>query len=80
MARILGPIPSNKWEREVLNQLKLQLPADWVAVSNVTWAIKGESGYVNDGQSDFVVLVPNSGMVIVEVKGSKEFWIDEDGK
>lgn len=80
MARIFGPIPTDKWEKEVLNQLKLQLPHDWVVVSNVTWAIKGESGYVNDGQSDFVVLVPGSGMVIVEVKGSKEIWIDDDGK
>lgn len=80
MARILGPIPTNRWEKEVLNQLKLQLPHDWVVVSNVTWAAKGENGYVSDGQSDFVVLVPGSGMVIVEVKGSREIWIDDDGK
>lgn len=80
MARLLGPIPVDKWEREVLNQLKLQLPHDWLVISNVTWAFRGENGFVNDGQSDFVVLVPNSGMVIVEVKGSKEIWIDDDGK
>ena len=80
MARVLGPIPTDKWEREVLNQLKLQLPADWVVVSNVTWAARGDNGYVSDGQSDFVVLVPGSGMVIVEVKGSREIWIDDDGR
>lgn len=80
MARILGPIPTDRWERNMLNELKLQLPHDWVVVSNVTWAIKGESGYVNDGQADFVVLVPDSGMVIIEVKGSREVWIDDDGK
>ena len=79
MARILGPIPTDKWEREVLNQLKHQLPQDWVVVTNVTWATTGSRGYVKDGQADFVVLVPNSGMVIVEVKGSKEIWIDDDG-
>lgn len=79
MARLLGPIPTDKWEREVLNQLKHQLPQDWVVVTNVTWATTGSRGYVKDGQADFVVLVPNSGMVIVEVKGSKEIWIDDDG-
>ena len=80
MARILGPTPTDRWEREMLNQLKLQLPHDWVVVSNVTWATKGDSGYVTDGQADFVVLVPDSGMVIVEVKGSRGIWIDDDGK
>jgi len=79
MARLLGPIPTDKWEREVSNQLKHQLPQDWVVVTNVTWATTGNRGYVKDGQADFVVLIPNSGMIIVEVKGSKEIWIDDDG-
>jgi len=80
MARILGPVPVNRWERELLTQLKLQLPNDWVVISNVIWAQKREDGFVSDGQSDFVVLVPGSGMAIVEVKGSREIWIDDDGK
>ena len=80
MARTLGPIPTDRWEREVLNQLTLQLPNDWVVISSVTWATTGQRGYVTDGQADFVVLVPNSGMVIVEVKGSREIWIGDDGR
>jgi hypothetical protein len=48
-------------------------------LSNVTWATKDERGTVSDGQSDFVVLVPGAGMVIVEVKGSRELWIGSDG-
>lgn len=80
MARILGPVPVDRWEREVLNQLKNQLPNEWIVVANVTWATAGEGGYVKDGQADFVVLVPNSGMVVVEVKGSREIWIDSDGR
>jgi hypothetical protein len=80
MPKILGPLPSDRWEREVLSQLKAQLPHDWVVISNVTWAARSENGCVGDGQSDLVVLVPNSGMVIVEVKGSREIWIDEDGR
>ena len=80
MPRILGPLPTDRWEREVLSQLKVQLPHDWIVISNVTWATRSENGWVGDGQSDLVVLVPNSGMVIVEVKGSREIWIDEDGR
>ncbi|QOL50239.1 nuclease-related domain-containing DEAD/DEAH box helicase [Massilia litorea] len=79
MARILGPLPADASERKLLRQLQKQLPQPWVVLSNVTWATKDESGIVSDGQSDFVVLVPGSGMVIVEVKGSREIWIDQDG-
>lgn len=79
MSRVLGPIPVDSSERKLLRQLQKQLPATWVVLSNVTWALKDESGIVSDGQSDFVVLVPGSGMVIVEVKGSREIWIDADG-
>ena len=38
-----------------------------------------KEGYVRDGEADFVVLAPGSGMIILEVKGSKEFMVGEDG-
>jgi len=79
MARLLGPIPADPSERKLLRELHKQLPSTWTVLSNVTWAFKEETGMVSDGQSDFVVLVPGSGMVIVEVKGSREVWIDADG-
>jgi thymidine kinase len=78
MPRVLGPIPADRWERVVRDELRKQLPADWVVICNVTW-VSGEGRYVQEGQADFVVLVPNSGMVILEVKGSREIWIDSDG-
>lgn len=79
MARVLGPVPTDPSERKLLRQLQKQLPQTWTVLSNVTWATKDERGTVSDGQSDFVVLVPDSGMVVVEVKGSREFWIGQDG-
>ena len=79
MARMLGPVPGDRWERLVYHELKSQLPPDWTVLANVQWTLASDGGYVRDGQSDFVVLVPGAGMVVVEVKGTRAFWIDDDG-
>src|SRR5690554_77349 len=78
MARVVGNLPADRWENEVLKAFKSQLPSDWVVLPSVQWTL-AKNGYVKDGEADFVVLVPNSGLVIVEVKGSKEFMVGEDG-
>lgn len=79
MAQVLGPISSDRWEREVSRQLRAQLPPDWVVIGNVAWSVRAEGGYVRDGQSDFVVLAPGIGMAILEVKGSQAVRIGDDG-
>lgn len=79
MPKIIGPVTADRWEREVRRQLLAQLPNDWTVVCNVTWSARNTTGYVRDGQSDFVVLVPDHGMVIAEVKGSREVRVGEDG-
>ena len=79
MPKIIGPITPDKWEREVRRQLESQLPPDWFVICNVAWALKNDAGYVRDGQSDFVVLAPNLGMAIVEVKGSRSIRVGSDG-
>ena len=79
MSKIIGPVTSDKWEREVRRQLENQLPSDWIVVCNVSWALRNESGYVRDGQCDFVVLAPNLGMAILEVKGSRSVSVGSDG-
>ena len=79
MAQMIGPVTSDRWEREVRRQLEFQLPHDWIVVCNVSWALKNESGYVRDGQCDFVVLVPDLGMAVVEVKGSRSIRVAPDG-
>lgn len=79
MPRMIGPITSDRWEREVRRQLADQLPPDWTVVCNVSWALRNEAGFVRDGQCDFVVLAPGLGMAILEVKGSRSVRVGDDG-
>jgi hypothetical protein len=78
MPKMLGPTSADPWEREVQRLLRCQLPDDWFVVSNIGWAFR-DGGVVKDGQCDFVVLVPDLGMAILEVKGSKSVRIGDDG-
>lgn len=78
MPKVVGGLPADRWENEVLKAFKNQLPDDWIILPSVQWSL-AKNGYVRDGEADFVVLVPNSGLVVVEVKGSKEFKVGEDG-
>ncbi len=80
MPKIIGPVPSDKWEREVRRQLNKQLPDHWIVICNVSWALNNKSGYVQDGQADFVVLVPELGLAVVEVKGSRLVSVHENGE
>lgn len=78
MPRILGPVTADRWEQEVRRQFAAQLPGDWVVICNVAWSVRN-GDRVQDGQSDFVVLIPGHGMVIAEVKGSRMVRVGEDG-
>ena len=79
MPRLIGPVPSDKWEREVRSQLSKQLPDSWVVICSVSWALKDGFGPVKDGEADFVILAPDLGLVVLEVKGSKSVYVDENG-
>lgn len=78
MPKIVGPNPHNRWENEVLKAFRQQLPTDWVVMPSVGWTLRKDD-YVRDGEADFVVLAPGLGLVVVEVKGSKEFKVDGNG-
>ena len=75
MPKVIGPSPHNRWENEVLKAFRQQLPADWVVMPSVGWTLRKDD-YVKDGEADFVVLAPGLGLVVIEVKGSKEFKVD----
>lgn len=79
MARFIGPAPENAWERQVRNWIDQQAPKDWIVLTNVAWSVVGDGRFVRDGEADLVVLVPNSGLVVLEVKGSREFKVSENG-
>jgi hypothetical protein len=78
MPKVIGSNPVDRWENEVLKAFKQQLPREWMVLNSVGWSMM-KNGYVREGQADFVILVPDSGLVVVEVKGSKEFKVDEAG-
>lgn len=78
MPKVVGPAPHNRWENEVLKAFRQQLPPDWVVMPSVAWTLRKDD-YVRDGEADFVVLAPGLGLVVIEVKGSKEFRVDQDG-
>jgi hypothetical protein len=78
MPRIIGNLPADRWENVVLQELKHQLPDDWVVMPSVKWTLE-KNGYVRDGEADFIVLAPGLGLVVIEVKGSKEFKVGDDG-
>jgi len=70
---------SNRAEREVRKLLVEQLPSECIVVCNVGWALKDEVGVVREGESDFVVLIPFLGMVILEVMGSRSVRVSDEG-
>lgn len=78
MPRIIGWPPTDRWEKNVVNSLQQQLPDDWVIIPNVRWTLE-KNGYVRDGEADLVVLAPEVGLVVVEIKGSREFRVGRDG-
>lgn len=79
MAKVFGSLPLNDAEKKVILALKEQLPADCLVIPSVRWAKKNERGYIRDGEADIVVLVPKLGMLVVEVKGSKEIRVTDQG-
>ncbi|MFO7904552.1 MAG: NERD domain-containing protein [Pirellulaceae bacterium] len=79
MARVVGPVPADRWEREVVNRLKAQCPADWTVVADVKWALE-KGGWVRSGQADAVVFAPGFGMAVLEVKGSRRIRVEDDGR
>jgi len=79
MPNVIGPVPSDRWEREVRRELVKQLPDNWIVICSVSWAMKNKIGFVRDGEADFVVLVPELGLAVIEVKGSASVRIGSDG-
>ena len=61
-------------EREVWQRLLRQLGDDCVLLANYRL-----SDRYKDHEADLVVLMPDSGIVVVEVKGS-HVWVEPDGR
>ena len=46
-----------------------ELPSDWLVLFSVPWIGTSLGGQPRDGEADFVILVPERGILVVEVKG-----------
>lgn len=70
MARYLGlgtDEPNQDSERRVAAALR-QLPDDWTVLHSVTWQSK-RGARQGDGEADFLILHPEFGIIVLEVKG-----------
>jgi len=72
-------MPFDKAEARVVQALKEQLPAQCIVVPDVRWAEREANYPVRDGQADVVVLWPRLGVLVLEVKGSREIRVGEEG-
>lgn len=72
MARMIPPEvrddTASQAERLMFQQLKTQLPADYTVLHSVSW-LSRQSHQSLDGEADFVLLHPDRGFLVLEVKG-----------
>lgn len=70
MARYIGlgeDEPSEDSERRVAIALR-ELPEGWIVIHHVSWQSK-RGGRQGDGEADFLILHPQRGLLVLEVKG-----------
>jgi hypothetical protein len=78
---------NNEAERTVYRALKEQLPDNWTVRYNLVFCYWDNGKFCTDGQADFIIVVPDHGLMFLEVKGAagmeivdgKHYWIKEDG-
>jgi hypothetical protein len=56
-------------ETAVYSALKNQLPSTTTVLYSVPWVARNSNGDIRDGETDFVVIDPDRGIAIIEVKG-----------
>lgn len=54
------------------------LPNNWTVLYGVTWYIKTRNNSWSEGEADFVIISPDIGIVVVEIKGGR-IGRDENG-
>ncbi len=66
-------------ERLLFTQLQAQLPGDWIVMHSVGWLTRTRRTDVY-GEADFVIVHPDRGVLVLEVKGGRIVgkWADDD--
>lgn len=60
-----------------------KLPDNWFALYGVTWYLKVRNNTWSEGEADFVIISPETGIVVIEIKGGRigrdsESWYSID--
>ena len=48
-----------------------QLPDNWFVLYGVTWYLRARNNSWSEGEADFVIVSPDTGLVVIEVKGGR---------
>ena len=67
-------------ERKLYVAFQSQLPDDYVVFHSVCWQVRDTTSGVRDGEADFVVAHPDSGILLVEVKGGRIRYEGQTGQ
>ena len=66
-------------ERRFYSLCRAQLPAEWCVLFSTPWVGTTPSGRRYDGEADFIILAPDLGLLVVEVKGGGVSYTPGDG-
>ena len=75
MARIYPTRPRvetrSRAERRLYDAFRDGLPDDYVVFHSVAWQVRDTRGGAQDGEADFVIVHPDRGVLVIEVKGGR---------
>jgi len=67
-------------ERELYTEFQRQLPDDFAVFHSVCWQVRDTTSGVRDGEADFVIVHPDFGILLVEVKGGRIRYEGQTGR
>ena len=75
----------SKAEAKFYEACKQQLDDKYLILHSISWVRKNVAGDVRDGEADFVIFDPDSGFIVIEIKGGgirhdslKNLWFSTD--
>lgn len=58
-------------ERRLYGIFRDGLPAGVTVLHSIPWQVRDQQSGARDGEADFIIVVPNAGVLVIEVKGGK---------
>jgi hypothetical protein len=78
---MIEPLPSSRAERTVRQRLRAAFDDAWRLYPNVRWlAATRPGGPARDGETDVVLVHPQRGILVIEVKGGAHITRDHFGR